>query len=218
MAPFASIWTWPNNPRLLKTLAAAKLNGLEIEFPPFTFGTTNVDPAFRAKFTFGKVPVLETHGDSPLYLAESSAIAHFVADSGPAREQLLGADPVERAKIQQWIMHSETELGVYTTTGVYPKLGYRPYSAEEETKAIAGMDRLMAVIEKILSEQEWLVITKAGKLSMADLAVASCLHWALKLWLDKEWRAKWPKTMEWFKKTIESEGVKEVWEPATFLN
>ncbi|KAA8909655.1 glutathione S-transferase [Sphaerosporella brunnea] len=216
MAPFASIYSWPNNPRLLKTLAAANINGLSIELPPFKFGETNKDPAWLSKFPLGKVPALETHGDAPVYVAESAAIAHFVADSGPAREQLLGSTPAERAKIQQWIFHAETELTPQVMVGIRPRIGRGEYDAEAETKAIAAIDRVIAVVEEILGKEKWLV--GGEKLSMADLAVATCLQSSLKVWLGREWREKWPRTIEWYEKTIESDGVKEAWGPKVYVD
>jgi elongation factor 1-gamma len=188
---------------------------LEIELPTFTFGTSNVDPAWVAKFPLAKVPTLETHTEPPVYLAESAAIAHFVADSGPAREQLLGSNPTERAYIQQWIFHAENEVTPQIMVGIRPKIGRAEYDPEAEAKAFAALDRIIAVAEKTLTEQKWLAGTE--KVSMADLAMASALTWGLKIWLKKEWRAKWPKTLEWYERTISAEGVKEVFGEQVYL-
>jgi elongation factor 1-gamma len=199
----------------LQTLAAANLNGLEISLPTFTFGTTNVDPSWVAKFPLAKVPTLETHTEPPVYLAESSAIAHFVADSGPAREQLLGSTPTERARIQQWIFHAEDEISPHVRTGVVPKLGRGEYNAEAEASALSSLNRIVAVLESQVGKHEWVAETE--KLSLADLSVVSSLTMALKLWLGSEWRAKYPKTIEWYLKTVGSEGVKEAFGEPEFL-
>ncbi|KAF8543677.1 glutathione S-transferase [Trichophaea hybrida] len=207
MAPFASIYTWPGNPRVYKALAAANLNGLEISLPTFTFGTTNIDASWVSKFPLAKVPALETHSDPPVCIAESGAIAHFLADSGPAREQLLGSTPAERARIQQWILHAEDEINPQVRTGVLPKVGRGEYNAEAEAQALAALARIVKVLESQLEKHQWVAETK--ELSLADLSVASSLTTALKLWLGPEWRAKYPKTIEWFSRTVGSKGVKE---------
>jgi elongation factor 1-gamma len=150
---------------------------------------------------------LETHTSPPVYLAESAAITYFIADSGPAREQLLGSTPVERARIQQWIFHAECEISTQIMTGVGPKIGRAEYDAEAEAKALAALERMVKVIEGQATAEKWLAGTE--KLSLADLSVAAALMWALKFWLGKAWREKWPKTIEWYERTMESEGVKE---------
>jgi elongation factor 1-gamma len=102
-----------------------------------------------------------------------------------------------------------------TMVGIRPKIGRAEYDAEAEAKALAALDRIIAVVEKTLTEQKWLAGTE--KLSLADLSLASSLTWAFKVWLGKEWRAKWPKTLEWFERTITSEGVKEAFGEQEYL-
>lgn len=89
MAPFATLHTLTTivHAKVTKSLAAAALNDLEIIIPSnFVYGTTNKSPEYLAKFPHGKIPALET--PSGFYLAESTAIAYYIAESGPAKDQV----------------------------------------------------------------------------------------------------------------------------------
>ncbi|KAI5783330.1 glutathione S-transferase [Pyronema domesticum] len=209
MAPYGTLYTWPGNPRIPQSLIAAKMNNLEIVLPEFKFGKDNIDPAWISKFPMAKVPALETHTEPPVYIAESAAIAHYLADVGPAREQLLGATPAERGRIQQWIFHAEEEVMPHVFTGLRPKLGRAVYDAELEAKALSSLERIVKVMEKQLEKSMWLADTEG--FSMADLSVAGCLNSGFKLWLNKEWRDKYPKLMEWYNRLSEDANVKEVY-------
>jgi glutathione S-transferase len=52
---------------------------------------------------------------------------------------------------------------------------------------------------------------------MADLSVAGCLNSGFKLWLNKEWRDKFPKLMEWYNRLSEDANVKVVYGEQMFL-
>lgn len=200
-------------------MIAAKLNNLEIALAEFEFGKTNKDAGFLAKFPLGKVPALEAHDPKqPLYLAESSAIGAFVADAGPAREQLLGANVHQRAKVTQWLMHAELEINPQVRVGLMPKMGYATYDAEAEAKALVALDRIMAVVEGTLAGgQPWLV-PGTTNFSLADLTVLDRLAGALKLWLDKSWRDRYPATMEWFARLMAVPVVGEVYHDYKFVD
>ena len=180
-------------------------------------GETNRTPEFLSKFPLGKVPTLETHptdGSAPVYLSESAALAHFIADSGPARSQLLGATAAERAKIQEWIFHSEHEVFPFVLTGSRPPRGLVEFNADEDAKARAGLERTVKVLEATVGQQEWVAGTK--ELSLADLTLAGALFWAFKFWVDGEFRARYPQTVEWYLRVIESEHARDVSGPKDF--
>ncbi|KAI5843139.1 glutathione S-transferase [Tricharina praecox] len=208
MAPFASLHTWAGNPRIVPALAAAKLNGLEIELPEFKYGVNNKDPVWVAKFPLAKVPALETTGNHPQFVVESAAIALFLADSGPFREQLLGATPEQRAKINQWIFHGELEMVPHILTGLKHSRKLVPFSQENEDAAQKGIDRIAAVLEEQLEKHQWIAETE--KFSIADLIVAATFDMGLKSWLKKEWRDAHPKIVAWYTKVTEIEALEGI--------
>lgn len=191
--------------------AAANLNGLEIVEPPFEMKKSNRSPEFLAKFPLGKVPAFETT-DGKVRLFESDAIAQFIAESGPASAQLLGADSAERARIRQWIIYGEGELMNAVVLLVLWRLGLTVYDEHREKTALASLERALEVLETHLAAREkegkqWLITDE--KLSLADISVASAFMCGCCHVIDAEMRARFPLSMAWFERTRSSEGVKQ---------
>ncbi|KAL2810512.1 glutathione S-transferase [Aspergillus granulosus] len=209
---FGTLYSYPGNPRVAKIRAVANLSGLTINDGDFTMGHTNRSDEFLSKFPLGKVPTF-TSADG-LNLFESGAIARFVAEHGPAKDQLLGSTPTERALIQQWIDLSENELTTHSMTCLIPRLGYRKFDEAAEAFAIQCMERVLVVLEKHLAGRTWVA---TDKLSLADITVAQSLAWGFKLVFDKEVRAKYPTVVEYFKRVVGSDGVKEAFGEPEFV-
>lgn len=76
MVSLGKIFSYPDNPRVAKSLIAAKYNKIELEQPKdFNMMVDNKTPEFLAKFPLGKVPCFE--GASNFHLFESNAIAYY---------------------------------------------------------------------------------------------------------------------------------------------
>ncbi|KAF2498478.1 glutathione S-transferase [Lophium mytilinum] len=207
--PFATLYTTPNflHARTTKALAAAHLNSLPLHLPPdFIFGTTNRTPAFLAKFPMGKIPALETA--TGFYLSEATAIAHYLADSGPKRLQLLGSSPEERAEIQMWISLSDSEIFPNMGAVMGPMMGTAAYDAGVVERGEEAYLRAVRRVETHLKGRKWLVNQNAGP-SLADLSVASALFWPFKFMLDGEARGEFPETVGWYTRLLEVEEVRE---------
>ncbi|PKX93608.1 glutathione S-transferase family protein [Aspergillus novofumigatus IBT 16806] len=210
---FGTIYSYPNNPRVMKVLAAANLNNLTISTPAFKIGTDNRTPEFLAKFPFGKVPAFE--GADGTKLVESDAIAQYVAESGPASAQLLGTKPVERAAIRQWIAFADGEIQNPLIPLILPRIGYGAYDEGVEKKNLEKLERSLAYLEGHLRGRNW--IATEEKLSLADISVAATLYWAFSHIVDREMRQKYPFVVSWYEKTIESEGVKQAFGEKKFV-
>lgn len=65
----------PEGAKVLRSVAAAKANGLELEVVPTAPRVDSGKPEFLAKFPMGKVPAFE--GADGLLLSESRAIAWY---------------------------------------------------------------------------------------------------------------------------------------------
>ncbi|KAL4936459.1 hypothetical protein BDV06DRAFT_233410 [Aspergillus oleicola] len=218
MTPFGTLYTYEGNARCLKVLAVAKLNNLEIATPYFNIASDHKQPQYLAKFPVGKVPGFET--PSGLYLAESCAIAHYLAESGPLSTQLLGKDPVECARIQQWIHFSEGELFPFVVDMVLPRVGRLGFEATLDERALKQIGFALEGLERHLGQneergQKWIATNE--KLSLADLTVASALYWGFKVVLDKGMRVNYPRVVEWYLKVVGSEGVKDVFVQADLV-
>ncbi|KAI1430191.1 glutathione S-transferase [Xylaria sp. FL1777] len=161
------------------------MNGLEIEVPPFTMRETNRTPEFLAKFALGKIPTFE--GADGFCLSESTAIASYIAQSGPKAGQLLGTDAKTQALIAQWTSFSEGEIFFNTNTPVgMVVIKYIPYNEMAFDLNIAGLERDLKYLEGVLQGGKKYII--GDKLTMADLMVTSFLYPAYKYLVDAEMR------------------------------
>lgn len=209
MPPFGTLHTTVTflHARVTKILAAANLGNLDIQIAPdFQYGITNQSADYKAKFPHGKIPAFET--PAGFYLAEASAIAYYVADSGSCREQLLGRTAEDRARVQMWVSFADS--GVWTDGGAIlgPMLGTVRYNAEDVEFHEAQFVRCLRRLEEQLAGEGgkvWLV--RDDEPSLADLSVASGLLWPLKTFVDEEFRGEFPRVMEWWERLMAVDGV-----------
>lgn len=189
------------------------MNGLELAiYPDFAMGKTNKTEDFLSKFPLGKVPAFE--GADGTNLFESDAIAQYIAESGPAASQLLGATPAERAVIRQWICYAQGELLDPVTQLALWRLNIRPYDEATEINALQRLERSLACLETYLKGRSWFA---GDKISMADITVASALVWGFSMAIDAEMRQKYPVTVAWYERTIEADGVKQAFGEKNFI-
>lgn len=194
--------------------AAANMNGLELAiYPEFAMGKTNKTEDFLSKFPLGKVPAFE--GADGTNLFESDAIAQYVAESGPAAAQLMGATPAERAVIRQWILFAQGEILDHVTQLALWRLKMVPYNEATETSALQKLERALAVLESHLQGRTWLA--SEAKISMADITVASSLIWGFSMAIDAEMRQKYSGVVAWYERVSESEGVKQAFGETTYI-
>ncbi|KAJ4288030.1 hypothetical protein N0V90_012046 [Kalmusia sp. IMI 367209] len=208
MAPFGTLYTTTQflHARVTKILAAANLNGLEIFInPDFKFTITNENPEYKTKFPHGKIPAFETA--SGFYLAEGSAIAYYVADSGPRREQLLGRTAEDRALVQMWVSFADSELWPNGGAILVPMRGEGKYIKEIVDSKEAQFVRALERLELQLTPEGKVWLVRDNELSLADLSVASGLLWPLSTFMDPEYRKRFPKVVEWWERLLAVDGV-----------
>lgn len=182
-----------------QALVIAALNGLEVNYPSdFKFGVDNKTPEYLAKFPLGKVPGFE--GADGFTLAEGSAIAAYLAGSGPLAPQLLGSDLQTKAKIAEWTLFTNTELVVHSTPPLLMMLKFVPFDAARYDFSAAAFARAVSRVEAAVKDgRQYLV---GDKLTLADLEVAAALFYAGGFLMDAEMRQAAPATVEWLKGII----------------
>lgn len=208
MPPFGTLYTTVQflHARITKILAAANLNGLEILIDPaFKYGITNQSADYKARFPHGKIPAFET--PAGFCLAEGSAIAYYVADSGPRREQLLGRTPEERALVQMWISFADSQIWPDGGAILGPMLGTAKYNKDTVDSKEVQFVRALHRLEHHLAQEGKVWLVRDDEVSLADLSVASGLLWPLKTFMDPEYRKNFPKMMEWWTRLLAVEGV-----------
>ncbi|KAF5652727.1 eEF-1B gamma subunit [Fusarium sp. NRRL 25303] len=212
MTSFGTLYTYMPNARVFKILAAAKLNNLTIEIPAYQHGVTNKSAEFLSRFPTGKVPAFES--PEGFCLAESDAIAQYVAQSGPQASQLLGQDAMSSAKIRQWISFFAEEIYPTVLNLVMWRVGLGAFDETTESKALAQLVYGLSVLEKHLNPGTLLV---GDKLTLADLTGASTLLWAFMHIVDEPMRQQYPNVVTWYLKVVQDEEVEEIFGKPNFI-
>ena len=211
---------------ILKIDAVVALASLELESPdpPLEPDVTNRTPEYRAKFALGKIPAFESAGGS-FRLVESDAIAFYLAGlaKDPAvRTALLGGTPEESALVQQWTSfsghHLEPTLLLIAGFSPAPPGSQR---SEEEERVMADWARWMSHLEahlkgddQAVGPRKWLVPITGGDAecpSVGDIAVASCLWGACRVFMDSEIRRQYPESIRWLQQIRKMPQVAKVY-------
>ena len=125
---------------------------------------------------FQQVPFLEDDGGVEVF--ESGAILLYLADAYGSKEQT----PQQRAAYTKWVVWSNSELD---------GLCFGAVPGDHRVRG-TSMDRpdlkSVAVLESILSDNEWLV---GGEFSVADVAVGSYLNYVPIFFPQAELGATW---------------------------
>ncbi|KAI1813192.1 glutathione S-transferase [Poronia punctata] len=196
MAPFGTIYSYPNNPRVLRVEVIADMNGLELELGEYEFGVTNKTPDFLAKFPLGKVPAFESADG--LCLVESVAIARYVAQSGPRADQLLGEDAKTQALIEQWVVFSEAELSLNVIVPVLMRgLNIWEYEEKRYKTHFDALMRDAKYLDKILEGGKKYLV--GDQYTLADIMVCSFMYWASKFIFSAELRKQLPNLAAYIK-------------------
>ncbi|KAH7144149.1 glutathione S-transferase [Dactylonectria estremocensis] len=214
MSSVGTIWTYPFNPRAMKIEAVAAVNGRTVDYAPnFAMGKTNKSSDFLDDFPIGRVPTFKSA--SGLALFESDAIAQYVAESGPAKAQLLGATAEDRAVIRQWIGFADHELFEPLTTLVLWRYGMAPFNDEAEKAALQRLDASLTMLEKQLQHRQHIA---SEQLSLADISVAAGLYWGFAQVIDLELRARYSQTTEWYLRVIRGKCVNSAFGESNFID
>jgi glutathione S-transferase len=153
-------------------------------------------PEFLAKNPNGKVPLLEvTHG---VYLAESNAILHYLADNSP----LVPHGKFQHAQVLQWMFFEQYSHEPYIATSrfIIKSLG-RPADKEELLQSkIAPGYKALDVMEKHLAAHIFFV---ADRYTIADIALYAYTHVAHEGGFEL---ANYPKIRSWLQRVKEQVG------------
>ena len=116
------IYSYPHNPHVTIAKITGKFGGVtNIEESDLQFGFTNRTQEFLSLNPFGWVPTLKTVDGSGVF--ESLAISRYIARIGSDTEGLLGATPIEQARVDQWTDVVFTELFPHVSALYEFKLG-----------------------------------------------------------------------------------------------
>lgn len=158
----------------------------------------------------GRIPAIVDHDNNDYPVFETGAIMMYLAEKAG---KLYPQEFNKRHEVNQWLM--------FQMSGVGPMQGqanhfvrYAPEKIEYgQQRYINETKRLYGVLEKRLSEQEWLA---AGEYTIADIATFSWV--AVSFWAGVD-VSEFPQLEKWVKRLEERNAVKEgmdVPEPSAF--
>lgn len=161
----------PGSPNALRSRAVIHELGFTPEIINLDFSTGgNRTPEFLAINPNGKVPVLV---DGDVVVWESRAINAYLAALRPEHD-LNPADPVRRAKVDQWVFWQAIHLGPAMQGVAFERVQKKLFGrGEPDEAAIAGQVKTiaesLAIFEAALAGKQWV----ADTLSLADFSIGS---------------------------------------------
>ncbi|MCC5855192.1 MAG: glutathione S-transferase family protein [Idiomarina sp.] len=137
----------------------------------------NLTPEFVAKNPLKKVPVLEL--DDGTCIAETMAICRYFEESYPDTMNLLGATPLEKAQIEQWLRWVEFYFFLPTGMAFQHLSGYFkdrmtpniPWGEECKT----NIEKFFHFLNKHLTQHSWLC---CDRYTAADINAFCTLEFA----------------------------------------
>lgn len=132
-------------------------------------GRTEAGADFRAINPKGYVPALEIAPGT--VITENPAILQYLADSHPAARLAPPAGTLERARLQEWLNFTSSELHKAFT----PYFGGRTLEGAEKERAEANLARRIGDVARGLSDGRAFILGDA--FSVADAYLFVVLNW-----------------------------------------
>ena len=162
--------------------------GFDYDLVPTHFATETKNSTYRAINPNGRVPALV---DGDLKLFESMAINLYLVKKHPC--SLSPRDEAEEALATQWSIWCLTEMedAMIAVIARHPNIALYPPDPDREAEAMATLDRPLKVLDRHLSDRDYLV---ADRFMIADLNVAAQL--LLTRFIDFD-LSPYPNVLEW---------------------
>jgi elongation factor 1-gamma len=185
-----------------KVLAAAEFLGQKVTF---VHQETLKNKEFLAKNPLGKCPILESPNG---LLTSSDAILRYLSS-------VAGQHPCafESAQIDSWINFASQELAPVAqalTTQVFGTCAANPGLQQ---KALNDLRQLLNFLNEHLKTR---TVFCGCKISIADIAVASHLHYLFQFVIDEKLRNGWVNLTRWFSFVAGQEEWKRAFGKARF--
>ena len=157
---------------------------------------------FRQMTPVGKVPLLQVDDQT---LFESGAICRYLANI--AGSPLYPAEPMERARVDQWMDFFSCHLGrwlssLYFQSIIKPMAGLGDPDEKQCQEANNYIDQQMAMVEAGLGSRDYLT----GELSIADLFGFAYVEQIEPLHLSL---AKYPNLENWYQRIASRPSIQQ---------
>jgi len=200
-----TIYTYPNNHRVLKTLVAAAYNGVKVNVETIQMGVDNKTPEFLAMNPTGQVPVMSTP-QGPIF--ESNAILKYVAGLR-VDTNLLGANYYDRAVVDQWLDFVNTRIEGPRAAWVLPIIFSEifPFNQEKYVQAKTDLLKALKAVDSHLLVNTYLV---GNYITAADIALAAALIFPFANLFDADFVSEIPNVVRWWKTIVNQPKAKPI--------
>ena len=146
------------------------------------------------------LPYLETSQGN---ISETNAILYYFASK--YKKDLLGKNPFENAKINQWIEFCSSELNECQKAMIYPIFGWNDYCKEKYDNYNGKLKDYIKIFEKELENKNYLV---GNRLTLADIVLFRYLRLFMMFQFPEAMRKKvLPNTSKYFENLMKTEEV-----------
>lgn len=164
------------------------------------------EPEFEKNFPLKKVPALVA--DKGYKLHEIIAVIFYLLDFLPEqeREALLAYKKENLPQVLKWLSFANSELLPNLSNAFGPLRGSAPYNKKQVDTALEKADANVAIFEERLTNFTYLV---GERQSLADVFAAVLAVRGFNYVWGKEWIAKHPVFVRWFKTVLDSPILKD---------
>ena len=141
------------------------------------------------------LPYLETEKGN---ISRASAIAYYI--STKYNPELLGQNPLEKAKINQWVEFANCEIARSERELIYPIFGWKKYEKEKADKENLNIKNYLKTLDSLLQKDKYIL---GNKITLADIALFRHLRFFMMFHFPEGMRKSlFPKVTSWFQEIM----------------
>ncbi|EJT97675.1 glutathione S-transferase C-terminal-like protein [Dacryopinax primogenitus] len=173
-------------------------------------------PEFLKLNPNGRIPAIIDHGNNDFVLWESNAILLYIVEKYDKEHKFSAVTDADKAYQNQWLFFQASGQGPYFGQFFW----FQFYHQEKVPSAVerykGETERVLGVLESVLSKQEWLV---AGKMTISDISFISWNNGAFKAILGDDYpiAEKYPAVYKWHNAMTERPAIKACIEQRTSM-
>ena len=143
------------------------------------------------------LPILETEKGN---ISQSSAIEYYICSK--YNPELLGQNPFEKAKINQWVEFANCEIARSAKALIYPIFGWTNYEKEKADKENINIKNYLKTLNSLLEKDKYII---GNKITLADIALFRHLRFFMMFHFPEGMRKSlFPKVTSWFQEIMNS--------------
>ncbi|EKM53777.1 uncharacterized protein PHACADRAFT_260287 [Phanerochaete carnosa HHB-10118-sp] len=156
----------------------------------------------------GRIPTIIDHKNNDFTLWESDAIIEYIVQKYDTEKKISAATEEDRFRQLQWLFFQASGQGPYFGQAAWFSFFHPEKIASAQERYKNEVQRVLGVLESVLSQQEWLV---GGRCTVSDLSFIPWNDFALNGLLEGvDIAEKFPSVSKWHAKMAERPTVQKV--------